>query len=223
MKSREWLFGGGILLLLGFVLLFIWRQQTEEAREAQALRQLQQWGIALNLYLLDNDNILPAVGGMPISAEQSHAWYNALPPYIGRPALASLAPGERPRPGVLSFWVGPTSRSVRAWDENEFFFGYGMNRFLQPTPEDRSFKVGELGRPGQVIFLGEIAGFEPVLTPETILTPWGPGRGESPRSQGKILFCDGHVEGVSREVLLDDPATRQAANLAAGGISWFKE
>lgn len=223
MKPREWFIGGGILVVLTVVLFLVWGRQDSGAQQAQAVRQLQQWGIALNLYLLDNDNILPAVGGLPISAEQNNAWYNALPPYLGRPALASLAPGERSRPGVSSFWVGPSSKPTRAWDEAEFFFGYAMNGFLQPDAKMRSFKVGELGRPGQVIFLGESAGFDPVLTPENVLTPWGPGRGKAPHSLAKILFCDGHVEPVPRSVLLDDPEVRSTQHLATGGISWFQE
>lgn len=223
MKPREWLLGSGILVVLAVVLILIWGRQASEAESAQALRQLQQWGIALNLYLLDNENTLPSVGGLPVVEEQDRAWYNALPPYLGRPAVASLAPGQRPRPGVPSFWVGPSSTPTQAWDDQEFFFGYAMNGFLQPDPALRSFKVGELGRPGQVIFLGETAGFTPVLTPENVLTPWGPGRGTSPRSVAQILFCDGHVEPLTRAVLLDDPATRSAANLTTGGPSWFEK
>lgn len=220
---KTFVVGALVLLGLAAALALHFAGQQQKARQAQAVRQLQQWGIALNLYLLDNDNILPERGALPISPQQTKAWYNALPPYLGRPPLAELAPGERPRPGVVSFWVGPVSKPARGWDENEFFFGYAMNGALQPSANERSFKVGELGMPGKVIFLGETSGFDPVLTPQNILTPWGPGKGLSPRSLGQILFCDGHVEAITRAVLVDDPATRRASNLDDGGITWFLE
>ena len=220
MKYREWALGGVILLILGLVLALVWGQQRSNAREASALRNLQQWGIALNLYLIDNDNDLPLVGAVPVDSAQSLAWFNALPPYLSRPPLATLPPGQRPRPGVESFWVSPATQPVRAWDDAVFYFGYGMNRFLQPDPELRSFRIHELERPGQVIFLSEKAGYDPALTPENILSPWGTGA--DPASL--VLFCDGHVEKVPRNVLVEDPQTLSVRNLETeGGLSWFKE
>jgi hypothetical protein len=184
------------------------------------VRNLQQWGIALNLYLIDNDNNLPLVGSIPVSAEESKAWFNALPPYLSRPTLASLPPGERPRPGVESFWVSPASTPVRAWDDTVFFFGYGMNRFLQPDPDLRSFRIHELERPGQVIFMSEKKGYDSSLTPEDILSLWGTGM----NPESIVLFCDGAVRKVPRAVLVNDPDTLSVRNLELeGGISWFKE
>lgn len=220
MKARELIFAGTVLLILGLVLALVLGQQRSNAREAAAVRNLQQWGIALNLYLIDNDNNLPLVGSVPVEAEETKAWFNALPPYLSRPSLAALPPGERPRPGVESFWVSPASPPVRVWDEQVFYFGYGMNRFLQPDPDLRSFRIHELERPAQVIFMSEKGGYDPALTPEEVLSFWGTGM----HPESLVLFCDGHVQKVLREVLVNDPDTLTVRNLdREGGISWFKE
>jgi prepilin-type processing-associated H-X9-DG protein len=220
MKARELIFGLTVLLILGLVLALVLGQQQSNAREASALRNLQQWGIALNLYLIDNDNNLPFVGSMPVSADEAKAWFNALPPYLSRPALATLPPGERPRPGVDSFWVSPASAPVRSWDDEVFYFGYGMNRYLQPDPDLRSFRIHELERPGQVIFMSEKAGYDSTLTPENILSPWGSGM----HPEAMVLFCDGHVRKTPRPILVDDPQTLSVQNLETeDGITWFKE
>jgi len=223
MKLREILLVGGILVLLAVTLFFVFRGQQETATSIAAMRNLQQWGIALNLYLIDHDNQLPLVGSTPIEEASEGAWFNALPPYLSRPPLSKLAPGSRPRPGVASLWISPYSKPVRAWDEREFFFNYAMNQFLQPDPAERSFKINELGLPGKVIFLGETAGFSPALTPENVQTDWGRRSSLDPRALAHILFCDGHVDLVSRETLVNDPLTLSLGATEEGGITWFKE
>jgi len=222
MKQREILVGVGILVIMGLVLSFVFSAQKQQGREAMALRTLQQWGIALNLYLIDHNHTLPSVGTTPVVDASPQSWFNALPPYLSRTPLSSLPPGERPRPGEASFWVSPASPPQRFWDENEFYFGYAMNAALQPDPDARAFKISELEVPAKVIFMGETSGFSPALTPENIRTLWGPGSPGSPRSSANILFADGHVEVVQRSVL-ESPEARTVKALEERKISWFME
>lgn len=222
MKQKQILLAAGILAILGLVLAFVFSAQKQQAREAMALRTLQQWGIALNLYLIDHGHVLPDVGTTPVEDAPEQSWFNALPPYLSRTPLSKLPPGERPRPGQASFWVSPASPQQRFWDENEFYFGYAMNAALQPDPKLRPFKISELDVPGRVIFMGETSGFSPALTPESLRTFWGPGSPGSPRSRANILFADGHVELVGRATL-EQPESRSVKSLKEGGISWFME
>jgi prepilin-type processing-associated H-X9-DG protein len=222
MKQKEILVGVGILVILGLVLAMVFSAQKQQGREALALRTLQQWGIALNLYLIDHNHTLPSVGSIPVPEAPPQSWFNALPPYLSRAPLSTLPPGERPRPGQASFWVSPASPPQRVWDENEFYFGYAMNAALQPDPDLRAFKISELEVPAKVIFMGETSGFSPALDPGNIRTFWGPGSPGSPRSTANILFADGHVESVSRSTL-DAPETRSIESLKNDDISWFLE
>ncbi|MEI9896954.1 MAG: hypothetical protein WDN28_24620 [Chthoniobacter sp.] len=221
MKPRELLLAASVGILL-IVAAGVWLMgRNKDASGAASARNLQQWGIALNLYLIDNDNQLPETGAAPVSASQEKAWYNALPPYLSQTPLADLPPEQRPRPGVPSLWIDPSLKAVRIWNTDVFFFDYGMNHALQPQAGVRSFKINELNYPGNVIFLTEVNGEDPFVTPDTVVFRHG-SRPNSPTAIANVLFCDGHVAPVTRAVLVDDPAARSAA-AAENGVSWFEQ
>jgi hypothetical protein len=214
MKPREIILAVIVAVLLALVAFGWFQSRQRDVSGVAGARNLQQWGIALNLYLIDNDKQLPSVGGDPITPEQTTAWYNALPPYISQTPLADLPDDQRPRPGDGSLWIDPGTKPPRIWDNSVFVFNYGMNRYLQPDKNLRSYKVNELHRPGNVIFLTEVDGYNPDATPDTVVFRNG--------KTANVLFCDGHVAPVSRSVLVDDPATRLSSTVEEG-ISWFAE
>ena len=221
MKPREILLAAtvGVLLVAAAATWFLAR--GKDATGAASARNLQQWGIALNLYLIDNENQLPETGATPIEAAQLKAWYNALPPYLSQTPLADLPPDQRPRPGVPSLWIDPSLKPVRIWDADQFFFGYAMNQALQPQAGVRSFKINELNYPGNVVFLTEVNGPDPFVTPETVVFRHG-SRPNSPSAIAIVLFCDGHVAPVTRAVLVDDTVAR-SASAAENGVSWSEQ
>jgi len=211
-----------VLVVLAAVGLASISRRGEEAKRAGSARNLQQWGISLNLYLMDNNNQLPGIGGTPITPDQKDAWYNALPPYLSKPALAELPEGQRPRPGVPSMWIDPTTKPVRVWDPAVFYFNYAMNRALQPETGVRSFRIYEISHPGNVVFLTEVDGYSPWASPDDVVFRHGGAKPSSPRATAHVLFSDGHVQSVQRAVLVDDPASRLAKS-AAEGISWAEK
>ncbi|HVE15413.1 MAG TPA: hypothetical protein VNB29_01695 [Chthoniobacterales bacterium] len=221
MKPREILLAAAVGVLLIIAAIAWMMSRNKDASGAASARNLQQWGIALNLYLIDNENQLPEVGALPIAATQTKAWYNALPPYLSQTPLADLPPDQRPRPGEPSLWIDPALKPVKIWDADVFFFDYAMNHALQPQAGVRSFKINELNYPGNVVFLTEVNGNDPFVTPETVVFRHG-SRPNSPTAIANVLFCDGHVAPVTRAVLVDDPSAR-AASSAANGISWFEQ
>lgn len=212
----------GILAILIVLLAGGWFafQATQKKRggAAASARNLQQWGIALNLYLIDNDSQLPEPGATPITADETQAWYNALPLYLRLTPLADLPAGRRPKPGDGSPWTDPTIKAPRIWDPEVFYFNYAMNAFLQPADSVRSFRIFEIENPGNVIFLSEVDGYDPALTPDRVVFRHGGGR----MAHAQVLFCDGHVAPVVKAVLVDDPKTLEAA-AAASGPSWYAE
>ncbi len=188
-----------------------------ETSSVASARNLQQWGIALNLYLIDNENQLPETGATPIEPAQAKAWYNALPVYLSQTPLADLPPGSRPKPGTQSIWINPGAKKPHVWDPEVFYFNYAMNRFLQPDPGARSFKIYEIDHPGNVVFMTEVDGYEPAVTPDAVAFLHG-GRA----SIANVLFCDGHVAPEPRAILVDDENTRLATS-AENGLSWFEK
>ncbi len=167
-------------------------------------QNLQQWGIALNLYLIDNDNRLPRVGNLPIGPQPDDAWYNVLPTYLSQQALGALPPGKRPTFGDGTIWFDPGADPPRRPAAGEFYFTYGMNRYLQPDAARMSLTVYDLEAPGHTVFLTEKSGFTPGVVP-----------GEMEFRQKKkdagdallafVLFCDGHVSFGSQWELRQNP------------------
>ena len=204
-----------VLIALGLVLYAVLGGQSEESSRIASVHNLQQWGIALNLYLIENDNQLPEVGQTPVTTAQTKAWFNALPPYLSEKPLAELPPGERPRPGVPSLWIRPGTKPVKIWDPEVFFFTYGMNRNLQPVEGTRSFRINEINFPSNVVFLAPINGYTPDAGPEDVVFP------KSKTSAAQILFCDGHVQRVPPAKLLDPAAL--SASAAEKSVSWFQK
>lgn len=207
--------GAAVVIVLAFVLLAIFGRQKDDRNRIASVRNLQQWGIALNLYLIENDNQLPEVGKSPVTTAQTKAWFNVLPLYLSEKPLAELPPGERPRPGVPSLWIRPGTRPVKIWDPEVFYFTYGMNRNLQPVQGTRSFRINEIGFPASVVFLVPIDGYAPDAGPEDVVFP------KTKTQAAQILFCDGHVQRLPRESLLDPEAL--ASTSAGNGISWFQQ
>ncbi len=218
---REILIAAAILVVLSVTVIAIVFKQQADARRVASSRNLQQWGIALNLYLIDNENQLPEIGAEPVTTEQKKAWYNALPPYISQTPLADLPEGSRPRPGVPSLWIDPASKPVKSWDPAVFFFNYGMNRSLQPVAGTRSFRIYEINFPANVVFLAEVAGYKPDIGPEDVDFRLGGSNPRSPKARTQVLFCDGHVQPVTREELVNDAGALSAA-AAEHGVSWFQ-
>jgi len=201
-----------VLAAVGSILFAVLGRQKEAHIRIAASRNLQQWGIALNLFLIENDNRLPEVGKMPVARSQANAWFNALPLYLSEKPLAEIPPGERPRPGVPSLWIRPGTKPVNIWDPEVYFFNYGMNRNLQPVDGNRSFRINEIPFPGNVVFLAPTEGYSSDAGPENVVF--------HKTKTAHILFCDGHVQPVTRAKLLD-PASLPAA-AAEKDVSWFQ-
>lgn len=173
------------------------------AARARSADNLLQWGIALNLYLADNNDHFPEVGGALPTPDAKNAWYNALPEYLSLDPLTARSPDERPRPGMRSIWVDPFASQREARQNwGEYFFSYGMSYWLQPDPASRPFRVSMLNDPAGIIFMTTTSGPRPGVAPATVMFRAGPtgpaARPNDPAAQAPILFADGHVEWKTR-------------------------
>ena len=204
------------LLLVGYA----WHLSVErKRRELVSFHNLQQWGIALNLSLIDNNHRLPVVGPREPDPSATTAWYNALPPYLAQRPLADLPPSERPRPGTRSLWVDPLSRKTEAPTDGRTYFGYGMNRYLLPAKPGTALRIHDLENPADTVFLAEVSGTDPGATPAQTVFRRGP-RAPHPDARAYVLFCDGHVSMVTKGQLVDDPAVVDTAHPPATGLRW---
>jgi prepilin-type N-terminal cleavage/methylation domain-containing protein/prepilin-type processing-associated H-X9-DG protein len=145
-----------IIGILASMLLPAIAKAKAKAQAIKCLGQMRQWGLALNVYAGENDDVVPrdgtdargeysvdtgAVSG-PGSPRDPTAWFNALPPNAGEKPLSNYWAGatrpreELPFPGGLgSLWHCPAARST---GQDEFlregafgFFSMVMNEDLK--------------------------------------------------------------------------------------------
>lgn len=214
------LVAGGVGLIAVATLLPAYLSTQERARQISGMQNLQQWGIALNLHLMDNAGQFPEVGSAAVDSRQTRAWYNALPTYLDEAALSAMPVGQRPRPGTKSLWMDPSSKPLRAIPAESYYFNYGMNQFLQSPGKDRPVRLAELPNPGRVIFMSRVSGYTPWAIPDNVIfssedKPWVKAPEAAP-----VLFCDGHAEVVDRKHLVDDPQVT-ASPQSHSGMTWF--
>jgi prepilin-type processing-associated H-X9-DG protein len=194
-----------VLAALGFFWL---NSKNKASFQAASLRNMLQWGIALNLHLVENEDRLPDVGGAQASSDLPQAWYNALPGSIGQESLTQLAPANRPKPGEPSLWMDPGTKEREArrnW--SDYFFSFGMNYWLQPDPGQPAWKIYKLEDPSRTVFLTQNAGPRPGVTPETVVYRYG---GIGAKAAATVLFCDGHA-GVLVKPLLSGASESDTA------------
>lgn len=192
------------LVLVGTVLPW-WVNAQRQKGHAAGLARLQQWGIALNLYLLDNQNTYPRVGDPPSDPPDAAAWFEALPPYLLMPGF-SAAKGAKD-----ALWLDPLDK---ASGSRTAHFSFAMNRFLQPLPDQPPLRSYHLAEPGSTAFLVETSGPRPSAGPGDVVFRRG-GKPPSPKAKTAVLFCDGHAELVGADRIAP-PSTRDDAPLEPG-------
>ncbi len=91
-----------IIGILAAIIIPVVGRVRDQARQAQSASNLRQWGIATQLYVAENRNLLPLRGltnanvdrptwAQVAQAEAQFAWYNALPPFVSERPLSELS------------------------------------------------------------------------------------------------------------------------------------
>jgi prepilin-type N-terminal cleavage/methylation domain-containing protein/prepilin-type processing-associated H-X9-DG protein len=148
-----------IIAILAAMLLPALSRAKDRAKSSQCLSNLRQWGIALQIYVVDSRDMIPRDGtdnnkqyavdtgattgqGSP---NDEFAWFNALPPLVAEKPFSVYwnAPGgnmtqKLPWPGAQGKFfecpaiIGDTSETFIAGGQYGFW-SYGMNLDLKAT------------------------------------------------------------------------------------------
>jgi prepilin-type N-terminal cleavage/methylation domain-containing protein/prepilin-type processing-associated H-X9-DG protein len=141
-----------IIAILAGLLLPVLAKAKERGNRTACLSNLKQWGLALNMYLDDNDQTFPDFSipnntpGAPSGYSQDNiywtdlalfaasgygnsAWFNALPPYVSQNALWQYAANPANFVNGRSIFNCPTARFLPAEVDplNRVAFCYGIN------------------------------------------------------------------------------------------------
>ncbi len=183
---------GSMLAMLAPTLVAYKKRDNQLA----SMRNLRQWGIALNLSLADTHNTLPSTGSTGI--REPEAWCNTLPLYLSQKSLSELEKNKRlPSPLDKTIWVNP-GLPPEKFTLFPTFFSYAMNPYLRGHDGGR-LRITKLDNPSSTVFMAEVACGRPAFETTEIVACYGPGsRTENPSASAHFLFCDGHVELVPR-------------------------
>jgi prepilin-type processing-associated H-X9-DG protein/prepilin-type N-terminal cleavage/methylation domain-containing protein len=186
-----------LVAVLSALLLTSIASVRASADVAESVSHLRQWGVALSLYVADNDGSLPRRGqGVQPLAQISRPtdWFNALPPYLGSASYQNLvASGRKPKAGDKSIFISPGC----ADPGGQYFLSYAMNMNLSPWNLPDPSMMSQIANAAFVVFMAEAPGqyssTYPSRNPYSVAAPH--------RGKGNVLFLDGHVQTLTASYL----------------------
>ncbi|MFH0796186.1 MAG: DUF1559 domain-containing protein [Candidatus Omnitrophota bacterium] len=185
-----------IIAILAAMLLPALNQAREKARQANCMNNLKQIGLALTMYAQDNDEYL-IPGGYPYPGV---FWFHAilLGKYVGQPS---------PRVNVFSCpslkYIDPSYGNIGyGWNYQHFGYyyddhGVGWGTKLSQIEDSGTIIIGDQLNPsdlGYALFY-----IVPSATPASEFYVAARHSGG-----GNYLAIDGHVEWLSRNLILND-------------------
>ena len=139
-----------IIAVLAGLLLPSLTRAKQAAQATSCLNNLRQWGLATQLFVADNNDLLPK-DGTPNGTSIDEGWYNDLPRMLGLPCYrempwrtnADLNPGH-------SIWICPAN--PRRSNGNNLFH-YCLNEHVNGIGAGNQVRLGSLQHPVRTVWL----------------------------------------------------------------------
>lgn len=171
-----------IIAILAALLLPSLAAARQQTHSTCCLNNLRQWGLATQLFALENDDFLPK-DGTPNGTSVNEGWYNDLPRMLRLPTYkempwrtnAACEPGR-------TLWLCPSN--PRRSNGNNLFH-YCLNEHVNGLGTGNQVKLTSLRRPAQTVWLfdnGKLAGVAQQNNVHTNLHKQG----------AQFTFLDGH-------------------------------
>ena len=186
-----------IVGILSALIVTVTASVRTSAEIAESASRLRQWGVALGLYVAENDGSLPrrGQGVQPLGLiDRPTDWFNALPPYLGSPSYQDLvSSGRKPKAGDKSIFISPGCIDPGA----QYYLSYAMNMNLSPWNLPDPSMMSQISNLPFVVFMAEAPGqyssTYPSKNPYSVAAPH--------HGKGNVLFLDGHVQTFSAAYL----------------------
>jgi prepilin-type N-terminal cleavage/methylation domain-containing protein/prepilin-type processing-associated H-X9-DG protein len=172
-----------LIAILAAILLPALAKAREKANRTECLSNLKQWGLALDMYLDDNNQVFPDFSianntpGAPSGYDQDNihwtdlaifaaggygnsAWFNALPPYVSQKALWQYAANPTNFMNGRSIFNCATA-TFRPGEVDPFYrvaFSYGINfkGTNGATPASSPFKATVVLHSSAFVFFSDV-------------------------------------------------------------------
>ena len=173
-----------IIAILAAMLLPALSRAKEKANAACCLNNLKQWGLATQMFVSENDDLLPK-DGSPNGTSIDEGWYIDLPRVIGLRTYkempwrtnASVNPDR-------STWICPAN--TRRSNGNNLFH-YCLNEHVNGTGAGNQTKLSRVPRPVATVWLFDNGGLAGVAQQNNVHTNLH-GAG------AQFTFLDGHAQ-----------------------------
>jgi prepilin-type N-terminal cleavage/methylation domain-containing protein/prepilin-type processing-associated H-X9-DG protein len=186
-----------IIAVLASLLLPVLGKGKAEARRAQCISQLQQWGKALHIYANDNADSTPrrGQGVRPLTQlNRREDWFNALAlelsvQQFGDYVLNAGTNANSPP----SLFICPEAKPA----PQRYFLTYAMNMYLSPWNLPEPHRLSKIPIPSMVVFLAD--GGIGYCSAFPAVAEYSP----QPRHRGaaNVIFVDGHTQSFKGESL----------------------
>jgi prepilin-type N-terminal cleavage/methylation domain-containing protein/prepilin-type processing-associated H-X9-DG protein len=147
-----------IIAILAALLLPALSKAKDKAHAVACLNHLKQWGLATQMFALENNDLLPK-DGSPNGLSVNEGWYIDLPRVLGQPTYQAMpwrtnATAELGR----TIWICPAN--LRRSNGNNLFH-YCLNSHVNASGAGNQIKLAGLRQPTATVWLfdnGKLAG-----------------------------------------------------------------
>ncbi|MEP6664319.1 MAG: prepilin-type N-terminal cleavage/methylation domain-containing protein [Verrucomicrobiota bacterium] len=203
-----------IIALLAALLLPVLSKAKQKAQATQCLNNLKQWGLATQLYVVDNNDYLPKEGkGTPLDDDLTNinyqAWYIQLPEILSLPPYRDMLwrtnPLIAPAPCI---WICPSNlRRCDASSLTNNLFHYCLNLAHNGAGAGvtHPLKITAIPRPSTVVWLFDSKNLPAIGTNNFVHTNLHNGGAQ-------FTFLDGHARRFNKRDYWDLAANKARTN-----------
>jgi prepilin-type N-terminal cleavage/methylation domain-containing protein/prepilin-type processing-associated H-X9-DG protein len=188
-----------IIAVLIALLLPALGRTRKASNQVSCISNLRQWGLAIQMYAIENHGYLPRRGqgvALTIQIDRPVDWFNVLPPMLQLATYSDLSAGNQiPRPGgPSSVWLCPEAAEF----DSTNYWSYGMNMGLSVETASQNNgmpdKISGVGDTSTMALFADAPGNYCSVFPSRYPNGYNP----VPRHNKSVNICflDGHAAAI---------------------------
>ncbi len=147
-----------IIAILAAMLLPALSSAKAKAQSGSCLNNLKQWGLATQMFALDNNDLFPK-DGSPNRTSVNEGWYIDIPSVLGQPTYQEMEWRTNANADIgRSIWICPSN--PRRSNGNNLFH-YCLNEHVNANGSGNQVKLSTILKPSDTVWLfdnGKLAG-----------------------------------------------------------------